>query len=164
MTRYSGIQKEETLKGLVRDDYFSQFGYEPNIDNIDFVITDKKTRDDLFSDGPGNSNHYLWAEAKKGVHDMFAMFTQLILTCKKTYEKGEHLAPPWLGCFDETRIAFVSFHDILPIFNEPDFNWNTTPSIHETADFQKARKKVKNFIGAKIAMYTFGVGDREIKE
>ncbi|MDR0553405.1 MAG: hypothetical protein LBG76_01210 [Treponema sp.] len=44
MPDYSGIQKEETLKGLVRDDYFSKFSYEPNIDNIDFVITDKKTR------------------------------------------------------------------------------------------------------------------------
>jgi hypothetical protein len=39
---YSGIQKEETLKSLVRDDYFSQFGYEPNIDNIDIVITARR--------------------------------------------------------------------------------------------------------------------------
>jgi hypothetical protein len=143
MPIYSGIQKEETLKGLVLDDYFSKFGYEPNIDNIDFVITDKKTRDNLFSDGPGSSKHYLWAEAKKGTHDVFDIFTQLILTCKKTYERGEHLAPPWLGCFDEARIAFVSFHDILPIFNETDFNWNTTPSDHETVDFQKALEKIK---------------------
>ncbi|GHT83520.1 hypothetical protein FACS1894137_04830 [Spirochaetia bacterium] len=176
MPTYSGIQKEETLKGLVHDDYFPKFGYEPNIDNIDFVITDKKTRNadayagtDLFSDGGGSpgsgaSLHYLWAEAKKGVHDVFDMFTQLILTCKKTYEKGEHLAPPWLGCFDETRIAFVSFHDMLPIFNETDFNWNTTPSNHETADFQKAREKVAKLIGAKIAVYNFGSDNMEIKE
>jgi hypothetical protein len=164
MPVYSGIQKEETLKGLVHDDYFSKFGYEPNIDNIDFVITDKKTRDDLFSDGPGSSTHYLWAEAKKGAHDVFDMFTQLILTCKKTYEKAEHLAPPWLGVFDEARIAFVSFHDILPIFNETDFNWNITPSNHEIADFQKARGKVKKLIGAKIALYNFGADDNEIKE
>ncbi|MDR0645208.1 MAG: hypothetical protein LBG05_09975, partial [Treponema sp.] len=164
MPIYSGIQKEETLKGLVHDDYFSKFGYEPNIDNIDFVITDKKTRDDLFGDGPGSSVHYLWAEANKGTHDTFDMFTQLILTCKKTYEKAEHLAPPWLGVFDEARIAFVSFHDILPIFNETDFNWNTTPSDHKTADFQKAREKLKKLIGAKIAAYNFGADDREIKE
>ncbi|GHU49364.1 hypothetical protein FACS1894200_07910 [Spirochaetia bacterium] len=167
MPTYSGIQKEETLKGLVHDDYFPKFGYEPNIDNIDFVITDKKTRNadtDLFSDGVGSSRHYLWAEAKKGTHDVFDMFTQLILTCKKTYEKGEHLAPPWLGCFDEFRIAFVAFHDMLPIFNETDFNWNITPSNHETADFQKAREKVAKLIGAKIAVYNFGGDDAEIKE
>jgi hypothetical protein len=164
MPEYSGIQKEETLKGLVHEDYFSKFGYEPNIDNIDFVITDKQTRDDLFSEGPGSSFHYLWAEAKKGTHDLFAMFTQLILTCKKTYEKTEYLAPPWLGVFDEARIAFVSFHDILPIFSETDFNWNTTPSNHETTDFQKAREKLKKLIGAKIAVYHFGSDDRDIKE
>ncbi|WP_228378708.1 hypothetical protein, partial [Treponema endosymbiont of Eucomonympha sp.] len=148
----------------VRDDYFPQFGYEPNIGNIDFVITDKKTRTDLFSDGAGSSKHYLWAEAKKGAHDIFDMLTQLILTCKKTYEKGEHLAPPWLGCFDEARIAFVPFHALLPIFTETDFNWNQTPSNHETADFQKAREKVTKLIGAKITVYAFGADDRELKE
>ncbi|WP_059370165.1 hypothetical protein [Treponema endosymbiont of Eucomonympha sp.] len=42
MSTYGGIQKEKTLKGLVRDDYFPKFGYEPDIDNIDFVITDKE--------------------------------------------------------------------------------------------------------------------------
>jgi hypothetical protein len=164
MATYSGIPKEETLKGLVHDDFFSQFGYEPNIDNIDFVITDKKARGDLFSDGLGSSCHYLWAEAKKGAHDVFDMFTQLLLTCKKTYEKGEHLAPPWLGVFDEGRISFVSFHDILPIFTETDFNWRQTPSDHDTDDFKKAREKVKNLIGAKIVVYNFGTDERDIKE
>ncbi|GHT51347.1 hypothetical protein FACS1894102_7280 [Spirochaetia bacterium] len=51
MPTYTDIQKEETLKGLVYKDFFSEFGYEPNIDNIDFVITENKTRDqdDLFT-------------------------------------------------------------------------------------------------------------------
>jgi hypothetical protein len=164
MPKYNGVQKEETLKGLVHNDYFAQFGYEPNIDNIDFVITDKQTRDDLFSDGPGSSRHYLWAEAKKGTHAVYDMLTQLILTCKKTYDRGEHLAPPWLGCFDEVRIAFVAFHDMLPIFTETDFNWNTTPSNHETADFHRAREKVAKLIDTKIAIYTFGADDGEINE
>jgi hypothetical protein len=164
MPNYSGIQKEEILKGLVHDDYFSNFGYEPNIDNIDFVITDKKARGDLFSDGAGSSRHYLWAETKKGTHDVFNMFTQLLLACKKTYEKGDHLAPPWLGVFDEARISFVAFHDILPIFNEIDFNWNQTPSNHDTTDFQKARRAVEKLIGAKIIVYNFGAGDDDIKE
>jgi hypothetical protein len=164
MSKYSGATKEETLKGLVYNDYFSAFGYEPNIDNIDFVITDKRTRNDLFSDGPGSSTHYLWAEAKKGSYDVFDMLTQLMLTCKKTYEKAEYLAPPWLGCFDEERIAFVSFHDMLPIFNETDFNWNTTPSAHESADFQKASGKIKKLVESKIAIYSFGADDKEIKE
>jgi len=163
MPDYSNIQKEETLKSLVYTDYFSKFGYEPNIDNIDFVITDKKTRDDLFSESPGSSRHYLWAEAKKDIHDIFDMYTQLILTCKKTYEKADHLAPPWLGVFDETRISFVSFHDMLPIFSVTDFNWNTTPNNHKAADFQKAKLQIKDLIGAKLIIYHFGTDDKEIK-
>ncbi|MDR2971665.1 MAG: hypothetical protein LBU83_07050 [Bacteroidales bacterium] len=164
MPNYANIQKEETLKSLVHSDYFSKFGYEPNINNIDFVVTDKKSRDDLFSESPGSSCHYLWAEAKKGTHDVFDMYTQLVLTCKKTYEKADFLAPPWLGTFDETRISFVSFHDMLPIFSVTDFNWNTTPSNHEAADFQKAKLQIKNLIGAKLVIYNFGSDDKEIKE
>ncbi|MDR3196509.1 MAG: hypothetical protein LBU34_01465, partial [Planctomycetaceae bacterium] len=140
------------------------YGYEPNIDNIDFVVTDKKSRGSVFLRDSGASVHYLWAEAKKGTHEVFNMFTQLILTCKKTYEKGDHLAPPWLGCFDESKIAFVSFHDMLPIFNETDFNWNIVPSNHETADFKKARKKIKKLIGNKIVIYDFSSESKEIKK
>jgi hypothetical protein len=92
------------------------------------------------------------------------MFTQLILTCKKTYQKGDHLAPPWLGCFDEAQIAFVPFHDMLPIFNETDFNWNTTPSDHETTEFQKAREKVKKLIDTKIVVFNFMSDNEDIKE
>ena len=148
MANYSGIQKEETLKSLVHEDYFPKFGYEPNIDNIDFVITDKKARDDLFSDGPGSSRHYLWAEAKKGTHDVFDMFTQLVLTCKKTYEKAEHLAPPWLGAFDEARISFAAFHDMLPIFTETDFNWNIDIWLYFFYPFDKNLDKVIFCYGA----------------
>jgi len=164
MPNYNNIQKEETLKSLVHTDYFAKFGYEPNIDNIDFVITDKNSRDDLFSESPGSSFHYLWAEAKKGTHDIFDMYTQLVLTCKKTYEKADHLAPPWLGVFDEARISFVSFHDMLPIFSITDFNWNITPSNHELSDFQKAKLQINNIIGAKLVIYHFGSDDKEIKE
>jgi hypothetical protein len=161
---YNGIAKEETLKGLIYKDYFDDFGYEPDIDNIDFVITGKKSRDDLFSEAPGSSMHLLWAEAKRGARDVFDMFTQLILTCKKTYEKGDYLAPPWLGCFDDARIAFVPFHEILPIFTETDFNWNTAPSNSETADFKKAREKIERLIGAKIVIYNFASDETDIKE
>ncbi|GHU22130.1 hypothetical protein FACS1894164_03870 [Spirochaetia bacterium] len=167
MSKYSGVQKEHQLKNLVFDDYFDskKFSWEQEIDNIDFIITNPKSRRELFAlDGPGASVHYLWAEAKKETHDIFEMLTQLIITCKKTYDKGEYLAPPYIGCFDTARIAFVDFHVILPIFTETDFNWNTTPSNHESPDFQKALLKIKNLIGANIVIYTFGSDDREIKE
>ncbi|MDR0551034.1 MAG: hypothetical protein LBG72_03330, partial [Spirochaetaceae bacterium] len=168
MSNYSGIQKEETLKSLVHQDYFSKYGYEPNIDNMDFVVTDKKARDkaqlEFFNESVGSSIHFAWGEAKKEIYDIYSMFTQLILTCKKTYDKGVYLAPPWLLVFDTARIAFAAFHDMLPVFTETDFNWNQTPSNHETTDFKKAREKVKNLIGAKIVVYNFGADDNEIHE
>ncbi|MDR1964950.1 MAG: hypothetical protein LBQ50_14360, partial [Planctomycetaceae bacterium] len=166
MTQYQNITKEETFKAQIFADFFgkAKYGYEPNIDNIDFVVTDSKTRSGLFRDEPENSRHYLWAEAKKGEHDVFVMLTQLILTCKKTYQKGQYLAPPWLGCFDKTKIVFVPFHDILPIFNETDFNWNITPSCNDSADFKKAQKKVKELISTKIVIYNLKTDDKEIKE
>ncbi|GAB6391472.1 MAG: hypothetical protein MdMp014T_0845 [Treponematales bacterium] len=166
MSKYTGIQREHQLKNLVFDDYFDskKFSWEQEVDNIDFIVTNPKTRGDLFADGgSGASTHYLWGEAKKGTHDVFDMFTQLLLTCKKTYDKGDHLAPPWLCCFDEARISFVPFHDILPLFNATDINWTQTPSNHETKDFEKAQVQVKNLIGAKIIIFNFGADDRDIK-
>ncbi|GHU25959.1 hypothetical protein FACS1894164_16350 [Spirochaetia bacterium] len=166
MPPYSNIQKEETLKAHIFADFFGteKYDYDPNIDNIDFVITDKKTRNDLFSDGIGNSKHYLWAESKKGVQNIESMLTQLILTCRKTYEKGEYLAPPWIGCFDTEKIAFVPFYDILSIFNETDINWNTAPSNHESSDFQKAQSKIVKLVLSNLVVYHFDTDEKEIKE
>jgi hypothetical protein len=161
MNNYRKIKKEETLKAQVFADFFgkTKFGYEPNIDNIDFVVTEANTqKNDL------TEYHYLWAEAKKGDHDVFDMFTQLMLTCKKTYEKADYLAPSWLGVFDSEQITFVAFHDMLPIFNETDFNWNTTPSDHETSDFKKARDKIKKLIESKRILFNFKSDDKTLKE
>ena len=137
---YSNIQKEETFKAAVFRDFFSnaKYAYEPNIDNIDFIVTETKTL-------KGNmwTRHYLWAESKKGVAEIYSMLTQLVLTVKKTYEKGEHLPPPYIACFDTKKIAFVPFHDILPIFSDSDVNWNITPSNHGTLDFEKTKIKVE---------------------
>ncbi|MDR0525424.1 MAG: hypothetical protein LBG90_06085, partial [Spirochaetaceae bacterium] len=67
---YANIQKEETLKAQVFEDFFDQdlCTYKPNIDNIDFVVAGAGLMQD----------HLLWGEAKKGERDMFDMFTQLI--------------------------------------------------------------------------------------
>jgi len=152
MAHYGDIQKEETLKAQVFLDFFgkAKYSYEPDTDNIDFIVTAAKLqKNSIFK------NHYLWAEAKKGVDDIPSMLTQLILTIKKTYDKGEQLPPPYIGCFDTKKFAFVPFHDILPIFKESDFNWNITPSNHDSADFQKAKKKISKLILKNIEVYDF---------
>jgi hypothetical protein len=165
MADYSAVKKEEQLKSLVRDDFFMQFGYEPDIDNIDFVISAKSERGaSLFNDGAGTSAHYLWAEAKKGICDIYDMYTQLILTCRKTYADGVYLAPPWLGCFDQTRLSFVPFNDVLPVFSLIDFNWNTTPHDHTSLDFKKARRAVEKLIGAKVFIFNFSSDERDIRQ
>jgi len=150
MPDYSNTQKEETFKAAIFRDFFSssKYAYEPNIGNIDFIVTEAKTlKSNLLK------RHYLWAESKKGIADIYAMLTQLVLTVKKTYEKGEHLPPPYIGCFDTDKIAFVPFHDILPIFSDNDVNWNVTPSNHTTADFLKTKEKVEKLSKDNIVIY-----------
>jgi hypothetical protein len=155
MANYLDLQKEETLKTHVFRDYFdkAQFDYNPNIGNIDFIIT-----------GAGLFKaHYWWAEAKKGEADEVSMLTQLVLTCKKTYDSGEYLPPPFIGCFDGVKIAFLPFHDILPIFAESDVNWNTTPSNYFSDDFIKIRKKVVKLIAKNMMIFDFDEDAAEIK-
>ena len=160
MANYSGIQKEETLKAAVFRDFFdkTKFAYEPNIGNIDFVVTDAN-----LAAGGLFKAHYLWAEAKKGEADEVSMLTQLILTCKKTYDLDDYLPPPFIGCFDGTKIAFVPFHDILPVFTENDINWNTTPSNYLSDDFIKTRKKVARLVAENIVVFSFDEDAAEIK-
>ena len=87
MPDYSSTKKEETFKAAVFQDFFSssKYTYEPNIGNIDFIITEAKTLK-----GNKFKRHFLWAESKKGIADLYSMLTQLVLTIKKTYEEGEH--------------------------------------------------------------------------
>jgi hypothetical protein len=159
MPDYSSIQKEETFKAAIFRDFFSssKYAYEPNIGNIDFIVTEAKTL-------KGNvwKRHYLWAESKKGIADIPSMLTQLVLTIKKTYEKGEHLPPPYIACFDTAKIAFVPFHDILPIFKDNDVNWNVTPSNHTTDDFLKTKTKVENLSNKNIVIFNFETDKQEI--
>jgi len=164
MAGYSKIPKEETFKAAVFRDFFSnskyahtKYGYEPNIGNIDFIVTEAKTL-------KGNvwSRHYLWAESKKGIADIYSMLTQLVLTTKKTYEKGEHLPPPFIGCFDTEKIAFVPFHDILSIYSDNDVNWNAAPSNHTTVDFLKTKKKVEKLSKKNIIIFNFETDKKEI--
>jgi hypothetical protein len=179
MANYLNIEKEETLKAHVFQDYFdtAKFDYDPNIGNIDFIVTDaaaNHSRDLTLEFSPEGENsqdkkphgflsHYLWAEAKKGEVNEISMLTQLILTCKKTYDSDEYLPPPFIGCFDGIKIVFVPFHDILPVFTEPDINWNAAPSNYLSADFIKARKKVAKLVEKNIVVFNFDDDTAEIK-
>jgi hypothetical protein len=165
MSNYTDIQKKETIKARVFQDYFekTKYGYEPNIDNVDFVITNADIQEELFTPA-SNSVHYLWAQSKQGVQVVESMLTQLILTCKKTYDNDKYSAPPFIGCFDAEKIAFLPFHDILPIFNENDFNWNIMPDNYDSLDFKEAQAKVEKRIMKNLLVYHFDTDEKEIKE
>jgi len=165
--KYKSIESEHQFKNIVFDDYFKgkNISWEQEIEKIDFVLTNSKSRNDLLSEGKdGASLHYFWAEAKKGIRDVYDMMTQLVLTIKKTVDKSTHLMPPYLGCFDTEKIAFVRSDVIYAVFKETDFNWNIRPSNTEDNDFKKAKDTVKKIIEKDIKIYNFLEYEKEIKE
>ncbi|MCL1855692.1 MAG: hypothetical protein FWF86_08165, partial [Clostridia bacterium] len=140
-------QKEETFKAKVRESYFSRFAYRPS--EIDFVVAEP--RDD--------QRQYYWAEAKRKPTPVSEMLTQLILTCRKTYERGDILPPKFLGCFDDERIAFIEFNDLIDLFSASDVNWKATPSAVGAPDFAKLRKKVEERMAVSSTLVEFRFDD-----
>jgi hypothetical protein len=113
-------KSETTWKAQVKDRFFADFAFEFDEKHIDMLI--------YAPDGTLFADTFLWAESKKGIVDVSTMFTQLLLTIKKTVDAGDILPPKYLGVFDKEKIAFLEFHHVLPIFNRSDFNWNDRPS------------------------------------
>jgi hypothetical protein len=141
--KYNNI-REETLKNKVGDDWFKQFDTTEIIGNIDFSVYPKQ--DNLFGREP-----LLWAEAKTGNFNIPTMFVQLILTIGKARTFDKTMAPAFLGAFDFKKIAFIPYINIQDIFYLNDFNWNVTPSNHETKEF----KLIENRIEAILKQYTY---------
>lgn len=71
------------------------------------------------------------------------MFVQLIWTIGKARTFDKTLPPAFLGEFDFKKIAFVSYISIQDIFYLNDFNWNVTPSNHETKEFKLIKERVE---------------------
>ena len=102
------------------------------------------------------SEHLLWAEAKSGDRkDIYKSFVQLILTIGKARSFDQHLPPAFLGAFDAEKIGFIPYNYILDIFYQTDFNWNVTPSDHETKEFQQVYDIVKNIIESNVLLFHF---------
>ena len=141
--KYKNIREEE-LKNKVGADWFKQFDTTEILGNIDFTVFPKQ--DDLFGRTP-----LLWAEAKTGNFDIPSMFVQLILTIGKARTFDKTMPPAFLGAFDFKKIAFVPYLNVQDLFYLNDFNWNVTPSNHETKEF----KLIKERIEATLKQYTY---------
>ena len=149
--KYSGNIREEELKNKVGQDFFEKFDCTEIIKYIDFAVRLRRPANALdFSD-----EYLLWAEAKAAPTDMPAMLAQLVLTVGKARTFDKVLPPPFLGCFDCEKIAFVPYADIQDIFYQNDFNWNVTPSNHETREFKQVYAQINSIIDNDIPWETY---------
>ena len=145
--KYKNIREEE-LKNKVGADWFKQFDTTEILGNIDFTVF--PIQDNLFGRTP-----LLWAEAKTGNFDIPAMFVQLILTIGKARTFDKTLPPAFLGAFDFKKIAFVDYINIQDIFYLNDFNWNVTPSNHETKEFKLIKERIENILKSKTYVFDY---------
>ena len=74
------------------------------------------------------------------------MLTQLVLTIGKARTFNEILPPPFLGCFDNEKIAFIPYSEIQDIFYQNDFNWKVAPSDKETREFKLVYTQIEKII------------------
>ena len=152
---YKNIREEE-LKNKVGEDWFKNFDTTEIIGNIDFSVF--PSQGDLFGRIP-----LLWAEAKTGNYDTTTMFVQLILTIGKARTFDKTLPPAFLGAFDFQKIAFVPYISIQDIFYLNDFNWNVTPSNHETKEFQLIKERIEKTLKQNAHIYDYEKDAKELK-
>ena len=160
--------KEEPLKSAIQQDYFKAYKYT-QIGNIDFVIakhiTENRTKlifEELEND---DLKSILWAEAKQGTnHDIYESFVQLILTIGKEKIFEKYLPPKYIGAFDAEKIAFIEYHNIQEVFYQNDFNWNVTPSNHETKEFKQLHALCKNLLTEHSILFKYETQTSELKQ
>nr|MBP6585687.1 hypothetical protein [Flavobacterium sp.] len=153
--RYQNIREEE-LKNKVGADWFKQFDTTEILGNIDFTVFPQQ--DNLFGRTP-----LLWAEAKTGNFDVATMFVQLILTIGKARTFDKTMPPAFLGAFDFKKIAFVPYINVQDIFYLNDFNWNVTPSNHETKEFQLIKQRIEATLKQNTYVYDYQKDEKELQ-
>ncbi|MEZ4893058.1 MAG: hypothetical protein R2778_08575 [Saprospiraceae bacterium] len=153
--KYKNIREEE-LKNKVGAEWFKSFDTTEIIGNIDFSVFPKQ--DSFFGRMP-----LLWAEAKTGDFDIPTMFVQLILTIGKARTFDKTLPPAFLGAFDYKKIAFVSYLSVQDIFYLNDFNWNVTPSNHETKEFKLIKERVESILEQNTYVYEYLKDEKDLK-
>jgi hypothetical protein len=153
--KYSNI-REESLKIKVGQDWFKEYDTTEILGNIDFTVFPKQ--DNLFGRSP-----FLWAEAKTGDFDLITMFVQLILTIGKARTFDKTPPPEYIGSFDFKKISFISYISIQDIFYLNDFNWNVTPSNHDTREFQIVKERIDSIIQNSCHTFDFIKDETELK-
>lgn len=153
--KYKNIREEE-LKNKIGVDWFKVFDTTEILGNIDFTVFPKQ--DNLFGRTP-----LLWAEAKTGNFDVTTMFVQLVLTIGKARTFDKTLPPAFLGAFDFKKIAFVPYINVQDIFYMNDFNWNVTPSNHETKEFVMIKERIEEVLNQYSFIYDYEKDEKELQ-
>ncbi|MDY5918385.1 MAG: hypothetical protein SPJ55_08255, partial [Treponema sp.] len=154
--------REEEIKKRVADDFFAQFETSHILGNVDFCVS---VQDGLGLTTDSDIQSLLWAESKKGnKEDISESFVQLILTIGKEKTNEKYMPPSYLGAFDAEKIAFIEYHKILHIFSQNDFNWNVTPSNHETKEFRQLYSLCEKIIDEEKTIFKFDTDEKELKE
>ncbi len=160
MGSYYGNILEEELKNKVAEDWFADYDATQIIGKIDFSVAvrrDKVQTDFL------ETEYLLWAEAKQGTrHDIYESFVQLILTIGKARTYEEHLPPKFLGAFDAEKIAFLPYNAVMEVFTMNDFNWNVTPSDHQSREFLLLLDMVRNTLDQGAYIYNYRTDGKEL--
>ena len=156
--KYPNIREEE-LKNKVTQDYFWIYNCTKIIGNVDFCVCMLQDTKELFE-----QESLMWAEAKKGSSDIYKSIVQLILTIGKARTFDKFLPPAMLGALDGEKIAFIPYNDIHEVFYINDFNWNVTPSNHDTKEFKLIHEKVKAIIDTKALLFNYLTDDRQLKK
>lgn len=156
---YNKDLREEEVKNKLRRDYFALYDATPILGNIDFAVAVPTDGSQLFE-----TEYLLWAEAKKGDKaDISESLVQLILTIGKARTFDHHLPPAFLGAFDAEKIAFLPYNAVIDIFYQNDFNWNVTPSNHDTREFHQVMETVSKTLQAETLLFHFATDDSELR-
>jgi len=167
--KYQNILEEET-KNKVAQDFFSKFDCTKILGKIDFAVKQKRdntrhcgldpqspvnSNDSAFQRNDSGEQYLLWAEAKQKPTDIIEMLAQLVLTIGKAKTFNEILPPPFLGCYDSEKIAFIPYSEIQDIFYQNDFNWKVTPSNTETKEFKQVYAQIKKIVENSVPWETY---------
>ncbi|MBR1941925.1 MAG: hypothetical protein IJ845_11480 [Bacteroidaceae bacterium] len=159
MPGYCGIREEE-LKNKVAQDWFAAYDCTQIIGNIDFCVAVP------VGDGPQlfETESLLWAEAKAGSkRDIWESFVQLILTIGRARTFDGHLPPAYLGAFDAQRIAFLPYESVIDVFYQNDFNWNVTPSDHDSKEFRQLYAIVSDTLKSGAVTFRYEADAKELR-
>lgn len=160
--KYALTLREEEIKKRVAEDFFAKFETSHILGNVDFCVS---VQDGLGLTTDSDIQSLLWAESKKGnKEDINESFVQLVLTIGKEKTNEKYMPPAYLGAFDAEKIAFIEYHKVLHIFSQNDFNWNVTPSNHETKEFRQLYALCEKILDEEKTIFNFDSDEKELKE